>query len=76
MSITVLYTCRSCGIFMRQVLVLARTDEDVVYWTREVLGRAVGGDHAHYSPFCKAPTMSEVMIPMTGVDRIGGLPIN
>jgi hypothetical protein len=73
-TITVLYTCAQCGALKREVKVPAREDhEDVVHWVREVVGRAVGADHATRN--CSATTMDHVMIPAPkDADWIGQAP--
>ncbi len=71
-TITVLYTCKLCGIVKRPVRVKARTDEDVRFWMERICMIAVGADHANESPSCMAQTC-DVMIPMSGVDQIGGV---
>jgi hypothetical protein len=72
MNIKVRYTCNACGISKREVEVLARTDEDVIVWVEQIMGRAIGCDHAAQSPFCKSTKMTSVEIPVNGVDRVGG----
>lgn len=71
-SITVMYSCSGCGLIKAKCEVPARTTEDVVVWTRDILGGAVGSDHHKRSPSCTSDTMSEVWIPITGSDKVGG----
>lgn len=71
-TVEVLYSCHACGIDKRRVEVRERKpDEDAVHWVEQVVGRALGADHAKASPRCRATTISEVRIPYTGVERIG-----
>ena len=76
MTITVKYSCNGCGLHRVECPVPARTVEDVVFWTEQILGRAVGEDHANRSPFCTSRTMSEVMVPISGAEKIGGSVVN
>jgi hypothetical protein len=70
--VKVKYSCTLCGVHRVEVDVPARTNEDVVFWMQEVLGLAVSNDHRARSPLCESRTMSEVMIPLSGVDKLGG----
>ena len=74
-TISVLYSCHQCGLKKIAVAVPARTDEDVVVWVETIMGRRLAGDHAQRSPHCHPDTLDEVMIPMTGTDRVGGAPV-
>lgn len=72
LTITIKYSCHSCGIFRRAIQVPARTpDEDVIAWT-EAAVRIVARDHRTERPGCKATSLSELMIPITGTSRVGG----
>jgi len=73
-EITVLYSCGLCGLTRIPVRVKARTDEDVLVWM-EGLGAVLSADHAQRSPGCRPATLTDVMIPMTGTDRVGGAPV-
>jgi len=55
------------------VPVKARTEEDVVEWMHMV-ERVLSIDHRKRNPQCVPDTLSEVKIPMTHSDRIGGAP--
>lgn len=74
MTITVLYSCVLCGLDRATCVVPARADEDVRVWMDQTI-RVVAADHAHRSPTCTAQQLSNLMIPMTGADRIGGLAV-
>jgi hypothetical protein len=40
------------------------------------VGAALSADHRRRSPRCTPKTLSEVMIPIAGADRIGGPAVN
>lgn len=71
-------TIQGCGLHRVIAEVPARETAtmDVVVWTEQVLGAAVGADHAARSPHCTARTMSEVMIPIDGAQHVGGPVVN
>lgn len=71
MDITVLYSCRDCDLERVPCMVPARGEEPVLAWMDATI-RVLAGDHARRSPACTARKLSDVMIPMTGADRIGG----
>lgn len=75
-TIGCLYSCSACGIRDVEVRVPAREEEDVVVWLERVCAVAIGADHVARSPHCRAQTMENLKIPMTGTDRIGGAAIN
>lgn len=75
MNITVLYSCAQCGANNRQVEVPARTTENLMDWMHN-LGIALSKDHDKNSPGCHVRSLTEVKIPATGVDRVGGAPVN
>lgn len=70
MTIDVLYTCSDCGLVKAACSVPARVDEDVRDWMDNTLIH-VASDHRRRSPRCKADRV-DLMIPVTGADRIGG----
>lgn len=73
MKIRVLYSCHACGLEKVAVEVDERgADEDVVHWVEQTLGWALATDHRQRSPGCRAEKVDDVMIPVTGADRIGG----
>ena len=74
-TIAVRYSCYECGLRRIPVDVPARTGEDVVMWMRAILTPALVADHQKRSPRCRPETFAEVMIPMTGTDRVGGAPV-
>ena len=74
LTVNVLYSCRQCGLRKVSVSVPARSSdaEDVVVWV-EATGRLLGQDHMRRSPHCHITELSDVMIPITGADHIGGV---
>jgi len=71
MTITVKYSCKLCGLDKVDVVVPARGTEDVLTWM-DTMGRFLGEDHHRRSPYCTPTKLQDVMIPMTGTDRVGG----
>jgi hypothetical protein len=73
MTITVLYSCVSCGLNKIPLDVPARDSPavDVVLWMQSTVER-VADDHRRRSPSCDAKKLSDLLIPITGTDRIGG----
>lgn len=71
MTITVKYSCPLCGLSRVECDVPARGDEDVVVWMEQTIA-VVGRDHARRSPACHPERLHDLMIPMTGVDKVGG----
>lgn len=65
------YTCKPCGLKRISVEVPARLTEPVEEWMDATV-RLISADHKLRSPLCRASKMSELMIPMTGTDRVGG----
>ena len=70
--IKVKYSCALCGIRRREVDVPARGTEDVVAWLRDVATPALIRDHQRTSPHCQPTSLSEVMIPVSGTEKVGG----
>ena len=67
------YTCPECGVNRAEVSVPVRPpDMDVVHWVQNVAAHYLAADHAMRSPACTCNTMSEMMIPISGAERIGG----
>lgn len=72
MTILCKFTCTTCGLRRIPISVQAReASEDVVDWMNGVV-RQVGEEHQRLSPGCPAKELSELMIPMSGTDRVGG----
>lgn len=70
--IEVMYSCYECGIKKAKVNVPIRTTEDVVFWVEQIVGHQIKADHLKRSPFCTATSVQDLMIPITGVNKIGG----
>lgn len=70
LTIRVLYSCVLCGLRRVPCEVPERADEDVVAWM-EMVGRALSADHDRRSPGCHPESLSEVMIPIAGTEKIG-----
>lgn len=75
-TIEVLYSCAGCGLQRVSAAVPARTTENVVDWLEKVAARVLSADHQRRSPLCRSTVMSEVMIPISGADRVGGASSN
>jgi len=71
MTITVLYSCHGCGLSKVTCEVPARTTEEIVNWVQNVMGPALRVDHDSRSPNCTS-NLADVMIPISGADKIGG----
>lgn len=69
----VLYTCEECGLKDREVKVRARGSEDVVTWVENICIIGVAADHLMTSPRCRATHMTNLKIPISGADKIGGV---
>jgi len=72
LHIEVKYSCLGCGLHRVICAVPARTSEDIVVWVVTVMAKAISADHSRRSPLCDSRTMSEVMVPITGAEVIGG----
>jgi hypothetical protein len=71
-TVRVLYSCVPCGLSKVACEVPERGPyEDVSDWVGRTLPAAIKADHSRRSPACQAATISEVLIPMTGVERVG-----
>jgi hypothetical protein len=71
--VTIRYSCHLCGIEKREVRVRARENEDVVQWLEQVCMVDLGADHAAVSPYCHPTELKDIMIPLSGVDKVGGV---
>ena len=71
LTITVFYSCPLCATVKAAVTVPARESEDVGEWMENTV-RLLGDDHRARSPHCHPAELKNVMIPMSGRDRIGG----
>lgn len=71
MTITCKYSCRLCGIKRVAIELPARRSEPVTVWMNATV-RRIAADHKSRSPHCNAKELTELLIPTTGTDRIGG----
>lgn len=65
------YSCHLCGLKSVEVDVPARTTEDILDWMR-MLGERLSADHRARSPRCRTASLADVMIPITGANKVGG----
>lgn len=72
-TVGVRYSCDLCGIKDREVQVQARGGENVVEWMENTCIIALANDHARLSPNCRPQTLTNLMIPVSGADKIGGV---
>ena len=72
MKIKIKYSCLRCGLKDVELAVPSRGNEDVVAWMQNAVGSNIKNDHTMRSPECPAESAQEVMIPMTGTNKIGG----
>lgn len=67
--ITILFSCKSCGLTDCDVRVESREKATAaVDWMREVVAAAIAGNHVLMSPLCTAKEMSDLKIPIPGND--------
>lgn len=74
LTIRVLYSCQMCALKDAAVDVPARGDEDVKVWMDATV-LAVWRDHWKRSPRCRPNVLTEMKIPVSHTDRIGGPPL-
>lgn len=72
MTITVLYSCPECGLERVPVEVPARGEEGVITWMDNMVITHLGSDHARRSPDCHPERLRDIMIPLTGTEKVGG----
>lgn len=76
MNITVKYSCVMCGVRRKPLAVPAREPlEDVIEWTNYTV-LLVHQDHRLSHPDCRETKLSELMIPIDNVERVGGPPVS
>lgn len=70
--ITLMFTCKGCGLVDHKFQVPAResADHDVVAWMKKVEAW-VSDEHTRVSPKCTANKLDNLKIPMEGADFIG-----
>src|SRR5260221_6853810 len=71
-TITLMYSCTACRLNRVEVRIPARINEDVVWWMKNVVTKRLDADHSDRSPYCPAESLSAVLIPISGADRLGG----
>lgn len=71
MNIIVYYSCSLCGLTKIGCQVRARENESVIDWMN-TMGLALSNDHRRRSPDCHPIQLDNIMIPITGADKIGG----
>lgn len=72
MEIIILYTCDLCGLEKQKLSIPQRREnEDIREWMRKS-SIHIQSDHLKRSPDCKAEALSQLMIPITGAEMIGG----
>ena len=75
-KIVVRYSCRLCGLLKVECLVPVRDPaQDVVRWMEQT-GALLSADQRQRSPRCHPKELQDIMIPLTGRDRIGGPSVN
>jgi len=65
------YSCSLCGLSRVAINVPAREEESVTDWMDKTV-RRIASDHRLRSPHCRARELTELRIPTTGTDKIGG----
>lgn len=71
MTILCYYSCHLCGLTKIPVEVPVRGEEDVITWVTET-ARLMSRDHDARSPDCHPKELHDLMIPVSGADKIGG----
>jgi len=70
-TIHVLYSCAECGVKDAGVDVPIRGNEDVIQWMNQTVVH-IAQDHRQRSPNCHPREFSEIKIPITGAEKVGG----
>lgn len=69
-TVTVMYSCKSCGTWDREVQVRARNkDEEIRTWV-EAVRDAVSRDHNRHFRMCSS-TVCDLKLPLNGTGRVG-----
>lgn len=70
--ITVRFSCKECGLVDVPCQVRAReSEENVVSYVRDVVGRAIMEQHGRLSLLCEATSCQDVKIPVDAADPDG-----
>lgn len=70
-TIQVLYSCDLCGLKDVAVDVPMRGEEDVLQWMDKTVIH-LGNDHFRRHPECHPEKLTNIKIPITGAEKIGG----
>lgn len=75
MDVELKYTCGLCGLHRVACKAVPRgEDQGVTDWVENVAIAAIIADHKRRSPDCHPRKLDEIMIPVSGVDRVGDVP--
>jgi hypothetical protein len=71
--ITVMFSCKGCGLDKRKVEVTAResAEVDVVNWLEEVVQPRVAEEHKRLSPHCPNPNCDLLLPTPEGAEFLG-----
>lgn len=75
-EITIKYSCDACGLRDTELSVPGREGEDIMEWMEKTVGQHIRKDHYVKSPSCDAESVQNLMIPITGAQKVGGPAIN
>ncbi|OFW05669.1 MAG: hypothetical protein A3H96_11455 [Acidobacteria bacterium RIFCSPLOWO2_02_FULL_67_36] len=70
LTIIVRYSCGLCGLYRVECVLPARGEEDVPVWMDATV-RLLCLDHSKRSPRCHATELRDIMVTISGLDRIG-----
>lgn len=70
-TVRVLYSCNTCGLVRVHLDAEARGEEGVLEWMEQLMMQ-LARDHRRRSPTCPGESLQDLLIPVTGTDRIGG----
>lgn len=72
---TIMYSCKSCGIYREEITVKDRGSENVVEWMEKEVVLTISNDHYLRSPSCSSTKMDEVLIPYPDGSSEVGKPV-
>jgi len=72
MNITVYYSCNICKLEKIPCEVPARKENEKLDEWMENTVIILGKDHKTRSPKCKSKQLNNLILPMTGANRVGG----
>jgi hypothetical protein len=70
-KIDILYSCEGCGLRRISVEVPARGHDEAAHWLQQTAMPVLLADHRRRSALCPMKELPDVMIPISGVGRIG-----